>query len=273
MSWHDSPTFLNWVLPALLSSSVAWVCLVRRYHGKGRLLGTHRSTWHSVAMLGAMAGVALVLLILLPLLGKVPPIAVGVATGTGVIGRGRVQADTTKPFVAVLTLGTAHLLERLEECMATDCADWADSVMMGFKDISQMQIFAHLVVVHALARQSNKGRRKTVEACYEEADKAFGRAINTESQIGEACRVPAPDGLPEPRRARTAAEEVESRRAWGEAEHHCKLLLQQAYLYGRRSDDRALLTLRDEVLASLSYRPASVPTQSGRFNRTRGNRR
>ncbi|MGP3980031.1 hypothetical protein [Streptomyces sp. KR80] len=220
-----------------------------------------------------MAGVALVLLILLPVLGKVPPIAVGVATGTGVIGRGRVQADTTKPFVAVLTLGTAHLLERLEECMATDCADWADSVMTGFKDISQMQIFAYSVMVHTLARQSNKSRRKAVDACYEEADTAFTRAITTESQIGEACRVPASDALPEPRRPRTVAEDVESRRAWGEAEFSCKLLLQQAYLYGRRSDDRALLTLRDEVLASVSHQSAPLPTQSRRVKRTRGHRR
>ncbi|MEU6082205.1 hypothetical protein [Streptomyces sp. NPDC047108] len=261
MSWHDSPIFLNWVLPALLSAGVAWVCLIRQYHGKGRLLGTRRSVLHSAGLLGAMAAVAVVLLVLLPLLGKVPPIAVGVATGAGVVSRGRVQADTTKPFTGILTLGTAHLLERLEERMATDCADWADAVMTGFEDITQMQLFAHEVKAHALARQSNKNRRKSIEACYEEADDALGRATNVHAAIGEACRLPTPGGLPEERRLPTAAESVELHRAWAEAEHSLKLLLQQTYVYGRRSDDTALLALRDTRVTSRGYRETPVPAQ------------
>ncbi|MCC5033427.1 hypothetical protein DMH02_009405 [Streptomyces sp. WAC 00631] len=262
MSWFPSPFLPQWALPAGLSGLVAWICLVRQYHGKGRLLGTRQSVLLSAAVVGAMAAIALLVIALLPLLSEVPAAAVGVATGAGVLRRGRaVQPDTTKPFLSFLTLGTAHLLERLEARMETDCADWCDDMVSGIRDPYQMQIFVHAVRLHLLARHPDKAGRKLTDERFAEAEAALQQAIETDARTGGACRAPGRDGLPEPRRDRGEAERVESLRAWGEALHSCKLLLRVAYLLGRRSDRRRLLELLDGAAPAGSRRDAPLPSQ------------
>ncbi|MZE76069.1 hypothetical protein [Streptomyces xinghaiensis] len=261
MSWFQPPFLLNWVLPAGLSGLVAWICLVRQYHGKGRLLGTWRSGLLSAAVVTSMAAIALLVISLLPLLAEVPAAAIGIATGAGVVRRGRVQQDTSGPFLAFLTLGTSHLLDRLEARMETDCADWCDDLLAGIKDLYQLQIFVHAVRLHLLARRPDRTARKAADDRYAEADAALTRAIDTESRIGEACRMPGFGSLPEPRRNRTEEERVASLRAWGEARHSCALLLRVVYLLGRRSDRRRLLGLREEAAPSGGYRETPLPAQ------------
>ncbi|NJQ02582.1 hypothetical protein [Streptomyces zingiberis] len=261
MSWFQSPFFLNWGAPAGLSGLVAWICLVRQYHGKGRLLGSARAALLSAAVVTAMAGIALLAVSLLPLLAQVPAAAVGVATGAGVLRRGRVQSDTAKPFLTFLTLGTAHLLERLEERMALDCADWCDDLADGLRDLRRAQVFVHALRLHLVARHQDKTSRKAVEERFAEAEEAIRRALETEERIEAARRMPGFDGRPGPRRDRTEEERVAALRAWGEARHHCALLLRVAYLLGRRSDRWALLALRDGTAPGGGRPGAPLPAQ------------
>ncbi|WP_051722398.1 hypothetical protein [Streptomyces albus] len=265
MSWFPSSFLPEWALPAGLSGLVAWICLVRQYHGKGRLLGTWRSGLLSAAVVGAMAAIALLVIALLPLLAEVPAAAVGVATGAGVLRRGRtaVQQDTTKPFLTFLTLGTTHLLERLETRMETDCADWCDAMVSGIRDLYQLQIFVHAVRLHLLARHPDKAARKMTDERFAEAEAALQQAIETDSRTrtGGGLRPPGRDDLPGTRRDRAGEERVESLRAWGEALHGCKLLLRVAYLLGRRSDRRRLLDLLDGAAPGGGRRDAPLPSQ------------
>ncbi|MET8679046.1 hypothetical protein ABZW18_16085 [Streptomyces sp. NPDC004647] len=223
---------------------IAWVCLVDRFDGRGRLLGSWRSGALAVTVALIMALVAVVTTaFLLPNASHVPPAAVALV-GAGVSRRGRRQQETVTPLTAFLSLGVTRLLARLEERLDADRADWCDDMMQGFKNHWQMQIFADSVQRHLTARaRDDKRKLKAVDERYEEVTAAFAHLTDVETGLDEACRENV-TGLLGPR-PRTLAETRLSRRAFGEAEERCKLLLRLAHEHGRRTDDRSLRKLKD----------------------------
>ena len=260
MSWYQQAWLARAVLPAGCCAVVAWIALVRRFAGRGWLCGTRWSLVLALAVVGLLSGVAVATGFLLPQLAHLPPAAVGLAAGAGIAPRGRQQGESTQPVVKFMTLGVAALLERLEVRLQLDCADWTDGFLECFKESQQLQIFAHDVRMYLQNRHTgDKALLKDIEEHYQEALKAFDHVLNVETRIDQDRRIATPDGIPEQRRSRTAAEETLIRQALGEAAQRCKQLMRLAYLQGRRSERPALERLRDAALhPALVPRPAVV---------------
>ena len=239
-----SDWLLQGVLPGGLAAVLAWLCLLNRFHGKGRLLGSRRSAGLAVAVCAAMACVAVVTNVLLPnaTASRLRPVAVAVV-GTGVSKRRRQQESVTQ-LAAAMSLGVARLLARLEERLEADRADWCDSMMEGLDNPWRTQMFIDEVKRHLEARAlGSKSRQKAIDEHYAEIREAFETALVTSDRIN-----------PSGGHALTYAEERALRRTFGEADERCKLLLRLAHEYGLRTDDATLRRMRDR------YRHAIAPT-------------
>ncbi|PWI45164.1 hypothetical protein CK485_03120 [Streptomyces sp. ICBB 8177] len=247
---------------------------MRRFTGKGRLLGSRQSVGLALSVTAMTCVIALGTGLLLPHVARLPPVAVGLVAGAGVAPRGRRDGDVAQPVVKVLTLGVASLLERLEYRLITDYMTWADSFMSGFKEPRQLRIFAHGLKLHLLSRhEGNKALAKAVNERHAEADGAIGAVfalLDARARRAGSGMLTALDGPQEWPGGQH--EEVEYLRAFGTALERCKQLLALAHVHGRRSDTAALEALRDNVVPPDGFGSSSVPAQGGLFGLVRQER-
>lgn len=242
------------LLPGGLSGLLAWLCLVNRFHHRGRLLGSHRSTGLALAVCLAMALAAVAANVCLPgaAASRLRPLAVA-AVGTGVAKRRR-QQDGATPLASALSLGVARLLVRLEERLEADRADWCDEMLSGLKGVWQ-RMFIDDVHRHLMARaHHSKPQQKLIEDHYKEACQAFEEALAVTDRIDReraetAVRIPVPATYHEETRL--------LRRVNGEADERCKLLLRLAHEYGRRTDDRTLRRFKERYTHGGPYLPVT----------------
>ncbi|MEU6480344.1 hypothetical protein ABZ858_26365 [Streptomyces sp. NPDC047017] len=262
MSWYQQSWWTHFVLPAVVCAGVSWFGLLRHFHGKGRLLGSRRSTALACSVLALMCAVAIGTGLLLPHLAALPPAAAGFATGAAAIPRKK-QDETTQPYVKFMTLGIAWLMERLEYRMRTDGLTWCDAALEGVRESTQLRLLAHGVRQYLLERHQLGAVVKAVNATYDAAEKAIDAALDVQTMIDENCRTRWL--APEP----TAHERFECRRSLEEARTQCVHLLLIAYLHGRRSEQPEIEALRAKLVPEDTYRSAGVPTQRGWFSRWR----
>ncbi|MBH1937386.1 hypothetical protein I5Q34_24480 [Streptomyces sp. AV19] len=240
----------EWLLPAVVCAPVTWVSLVFRFREEGRLLGTARSAALTVGVVlwtSAVAAVAGGLL--LPHASSVPPVAVGAVAGTGVIPRGRAEQTGARAVLAVLTLGDSLLLHQLALRLRSDRADWCDRMAEGFRDCWDLDAFATALKDHLLMRVDVPGRtgrartalRKEIAERHAEVRAAAQKWITAETKVDKACQQQG--RRPTPEEARLV------RRAFGEAEQYLRHLLELGHAYGKRSDARRLLELRERHMS------------------------
>ncbi|BBA96330.1 hypothetical protein RVR_1578 [Actinacidiphila reveromycinica] len=261
MTWYSHTWCAAYAAPAAACTAIAWLCLLRRFAGRGRLLGTWRSACLSALVLLAMGATSVGAGLLLPHLGQVPPAAAGVATGFAVAPRGRRQDEGAQPLLRFMTLGIGWLLERLEYRLATDAQTWCDSFMERFKEVRQLRIFIHGLKRFLLDRPHSTVTNKAVCACHEDAERRLDAALDVQTRVEEACRTPAPPGVAEFRRARSADEEARCVIAFNEARAMCAHLLRFAYCQGRRSERPEIERLRDAVVPPDAYRSTGALRQ------------
>lgn len=243
----------GWIAEGLLSGGLsallAWLCLVNRFSGKGRLLGSHRSAGLALAICLVMSGLAVVTNIVLPgaASSHLRPLAVA-AVGTGVAKRKRrqQQEDGNAAVLAIaLSLGVARLLERLGDRLADDQAKWCDAMMEGLTNPWQAQIFIDAVRLRLMAQaeiRGSKPRQKLIEELHEEACQAFADAY-------AECKEKGLGPIDNWRAKRPSYEEtLVVKRVYGQADHRCKFLLRLAHDYGKRTDDAQLRRLKTECI-------------------------
>ncbi|MEU4211574.1 hypothetical protein AB0F13_16505 [Streptomyces sp. NPDC026206] len=245
MALDQASIISEWVLPAAVCAPVTWVCLVFRYKEDGRLLGTFRSTVLGLCVVLWTSGMAaLASGLLLPLTPSVPPTAVGIATGWGVISRGRGEQPGGRAAMAVLTLGNSLLLHQLSLRLRADRADWCERMAGGFGDCWDLDTFAGDVRRHLLMRVDVPGRtsrsrtalRREINERHKEVRAAAQKWITVETKVEKACQLQG---------RRPDREEVRLvRRAFGEAEQYLRYLLELEHAYGRRSDGGRILALK-----------------------------
>ncbi|MEU5052794.1 hypothetical protein [Streptomyces sp. NPDC021096] len=240
----------EWVVPAAVCAPVTWVCLVFRYKEDGRLLGTVRSSVLGLCVVLWTAGTAaLVSGLLLPLTPSVPPWAVGLATGWGVVSRGRGEQTSGRAAMAVLTLGNSLLLRQLALRLRADRADWCERMAEGFGDCWDVQSFADQIRAHLLLRADvpgDTGRTRTalkreVNERHKDVRTAAQKWITLETRVDKACQQQGRQPYREELRM--------LRRSFGEAEQYLKYLLELVHAHGRRSDGERILELKRRQLA------------------------
>ncbi|MEU7136269.1 hypothetical protein [Streptomyces sp. NPDC046261] len=240
----------EWVVPAAVCAPVTWVCLVFRYKEDGRLLGTVRSSLLGLCVVLWTSGTAaLVSGLLLPLTPSLPPWAVGLATGWGVVSRGRAEQTSGRAAMAVLTLGNSLMLRQLALRLRADRADWCERMAEGFGDCWDLQSFADHVRGHLLLRADVPGDgsrtrtalKREVNERHREVRAAAQKWITLETKVDKVCQQQG---------RRPYREELRMlRRSFGEAEQYLKYLLELAHAHGRRSDGERLLALKRRCLA------------------------
>ncbi|MEV4443178.1 hypothetical protein AB0K09_30075 [Streptomyces sp. NPDC049577] len=245
MAGDQASVISEWVLPALVCAPVTWVSLVFRYREDGRLLGTVRSAALTVAAVLWTSGMAaLASGLLLPHASSVPPVAVGVVAGSGVVPRGRGDQGGGRAVMAVLTLGNSLLLAQLAQRLRTDRADWCERMAAGFRDCWDLDAFAAAVQQHLLLRVDVPGRpvraraalRREINDRYREVRTAAQKWITLETKVEKVCQQHG--------RRPTREETRQVRRAFGEAERYLKGLLELEHAHGKRSDAGKILGLR-----------------------------
>ncbi|MEU1309585.1 hypothetical protein ABZ419_11915 [Streptomyces cinnamoneus] len=250
MALDQASIVSEWVLPALVCAPVTWVCLVFRYKEDGRLLGTVRSALLGLCVVLWTSGTAaLASGLLLPLTPSVPPMAVGVATGWGIISRGRGEQTSGRAAMAVLTLGNSLLLHQLALRLRADRADWCERMAGGFRDCWEIDSFAGDVRRHLLMRVDVPGRtsrsraavKREVNERHKEVRAAAQKGFTAETKVERACQQQG--------RAPYREEVRLVRRAFGEAEQYLRHLLELEHAHGKRSDGEKILELRRRHLA------------------------
>ncbi|MFE0042156.1 hypothetical protein [Streptomyces albireticuli] len=246
MAWDQTSVLTEWVLPAAICAPVTWVCLVWRFREDGRLLGTVRSAASAVAVvLWTAAMAALASGLLLPHASSVPPAAVGVVAGLGLVPKRKLEQSGEHPLMAIVTLGDSLLLNSLAMRLQTDRAEWSYRMAGGFQDCWDLDTFADRVRQHLLSRVDAPGRtgrsrthlRKEIVERHRDVRTAAQKWITVETRIEKACQQQG--------RERTREELRQARRAFGEAEQYCAYLLDLAHAHGKRSDDRRIRDLRN----------------------------
>ncbi|MEV4921816.1 hypothetical protein [Streptomyces roseoverticillatus] len=257
MAGDQTSVFSEWILPAVVCAPVTWVCLVHRFRGQGRLLGTVRSAASALAVvLWTSAMAALASGLLLPHASAVPPAAVGIVAGAGLVPKRRTE-QAEHPVMAILTLGHSLLINSLMDRLQTDRADWCARLADGFDNCWELDVFADRVARHLRSRVEVPGRPSrgkngpatSIEVRYEEVRAAVQRADTLETEIEKACA--------DEQRGRTREETGRTLRAFGEAEHLCARLLELAHAHGKRSDDRKILELRRQPLYAAAAGPST----------------
>ncbi|RLV01462.1 hypothetical protein CTZ27_13300 [Streptomyces griseocarneus] len=256
VAWDQSSVLSEWVLPAGVCAPVTWVCLVWRFRGEGRLLGTVRSAAGALAVViwtAAMAALGSGLL--LPQATNVPPAAVGVVAGLGLMPKRKAGESGEHPLLAIMTLGDSLLLHSLASRLRTDRALWCERMAMGFPGCWELDTFADQVKAHLLARLEASGRagkvrngglKKEIDDRHRDVRVAAQKWIILERNIEKLCERHA--------RERTPDEVRRLRRALGEAEHLCVYLLDLVHAHGKRSDDKVIQALRSELSVSAAGR-------------------
>ncbi|MFH8787325.1 hypothetical protein [Streptomyces roseoverticillatus] len=256
MAGDQTSVFSVWILPAVVCAPVTWVCLVYRFRGQGRLLGTVRSAASALAVvLWTSAMAALASGLLLPHASAVPPAAVGIVAGAGLVPKRRTE-QAEHPVMAILTLGHSLLISSLMVRLQTDRADWCGRMAAGFGSCWELDVFADRVARHLRSRdvssRSSKGKSgltAMTKERYEEVRTAVQHADILETEIEKACM--------DEQRERTREEIGRTLRAFGEAEHLCAYLLELAHAHGKRSDDRKILELRRQPLYAAAAEPSA----------------
>ncbi|GGX91833.1 hypothetical protein [Streptomyces hiroshimensis] len=257
MAGDQTSVFSEWILPAVVCAPVTWVCLVHRFRGQGRLLGSVRSASAAVAVvLWTSAMAALASGLLLPHASSVPPAAVGVVAGAGLVPKKRTE-QAEHPVMAIVTLGHSLLINSLMLRLQTDRADWCARMAGGFDNCWEIDIFADRVARHLKARvdvpgRSPKGKSGLVTSIkdrYEEVRAAVQHADTLETEIEKTCK--------DEQRERTRQEAGRMTRAFGEAEHLCAYLLELAHAHCKRSDDKKILALRRQPLYAAAAEPST----------------
>ncbi|GHF28864.1 hypothetical protein GCM10010218_07520 [Streptomyces mashuensis] len=245
MAADQASVISGWVLPAVVCAPVTWVCLVFRFRGEGRLLGSVRSAALALCVALWTSGMAAVAGgLLLPHASSVPPAALGVVTGWGVGPRGRGEQGGGRAALAVLTLGNSLLLHQLALRLRTDRAEWCERMAQGFPDCWDLDAFAADLRAHLLLRVDVPGRAKGARAAvrreiterHKEVRAAAQKWITLETKVQKACD--------EQGRAPGREELRQLRRAFGEAEQYLTYLLELAHAHGKRSDAARLRELR-----------------------------
>ncbi|QLE72959.1 hypothetical protein FGW37_16370 [Streptomyces rectiverticillatus] len=258
MTGNQTSVLSEWILPAAVCAPVTWVCLVHRFRGQGRLLGTVRSVSSALAVvLWTSAMAALASGLLLPHASSVPPAAVGVVAGAGLVPKKRTE-QAEHPVMAIVTLGHSLLINSLMLRLQTDRAEWCARMTGGFDNCWELDVFADRVARHLRSRvdvpgRSPKGRSGLVTSIkdrYEEVRAAVQQADTLETEIEKVCK--------DEQRERTPQEAGRMLRAFGEAEHLCACLLELAHAHGKRSDDKKILALRRQPLYAAA---AEVPAR------------
>ncbi|MER7841530.1 hypothetical protein ABTY98_38010 [Streptomyces sp. NPDC096040] len=268
MSWYQQTWWTAFVLPAAVCAGVAWFGLLRHFSGKGRLLGSRRSAGLALSVVALMCGVAVGAGLLLPHLAKVPPAAVGFGMGATALPRNKKRDETTQPYVKLMTLGIAWLMERLEYRIHTDGLEWCEEFTDGMDQSSQLRLLAHGVQQFLLERHQQTALAKAITAAYEDALQAVDEALEVQTKTDQACQVHSRWDRREP----TDQEAFECRRAMGVAHAKCKDLLLLAYRHGRKSERAEIEEIRAKIVPDDTYRGGAVPSQRGRFGRTRSHR-
>lgn len=268
MSWYQETWASAFVLPAGLCAAVAWFGLLRHFGGKGRLLGSRRSAGLALSVVGLMCGVAIGAGLLLPHLAKVPPAAVGFGMGATALPRKR-RDESTQPYVKLMTLGIAWLMERLEYRIHTDGLAWCEDLVKGIDQSSQLRLLAHDVKQFLLERHQQAALTKAINAAYTDAERAIDSALEVQTKTDQACDV----HTPWKRRDPTELELFECRRALAQARAMCVHLLLLAYRHGRSSERSELEALRAKVAPNDAYRAGGVPSQRRKFFERMRNRR
>ncbi|MFC9285043.1 hypothetical protein [Streptomyces collinus] len=264
MSWYRETWANAFVLPAAVCAVVAWFGLLRHFGGKGRLLGSRRSAGLALSVVGLMCGVAIGVGLLLPHLAKVPPAAVGIGMGATALPRKK-QDESTQPYVKLMTLGIAWLMERLEYRIHTDGLAWCEKLVEDIDQSAQLRLLAHDVKQFLLERHRQTTLVKTINAAYTDAESAIDKAMEVQTQTDQACDVHTPWRRREP----TELELFECRRAMGQARATCVHLLLLAYQHGRTSEQAELEVLRAKIAPNDAYRSNCVPSQRRWFDRMR----
>ncbi|MFF7726141.1 hypothetical protein [Streptomyces sp. NPDC008001] len=256
MAGDETSVFSEWLLPAAVCAPVTWVCLVHRFRGQGRLLGTVRSAASALAVvLWTSAMAALASGLLLPHASDIPPAAVGAVAGAGLVPKRRTE-QAEHPVMAILTLGHSLLISSLMVRLQADRAEWCARMAAGFGNCWELDVFADRVARHLKSRVDVPGRSPKgksgltvmIKERYEEVRAAVQHADTLETEIEKACE--------DEQRERTREESGRTLRALGEAEHLCAYLLELAHAHGKRSDDKKILELRRQPL----YAAAAAPS-------------
>ncbi|MFI9722800.1 hypothetical protein ACIHFE_24605 [Streptomyces sp. NPDC052396] len=264
MAVEQASFIAEWALPAVVCAPVTWVGLVFRFREEGRLLGSARSFGLTVAVVlwtSAMAAVAGGLV--LPHASSVPPVAVGVVAGSGVIPRGRGEQTGARAVLAVLTLGDSLLLQQLALRLRLDRAEWCDRMAEGFRDCWDLDAFAgalknhllHRVEVHGRTSRARTQLRREIADRHSDVRAAAQRWITVETRIDKLCQQQG--------RYPTREEQRLVRRAFGEAEQYLRYLLELEHAHGKRSDHGRVLELRGRCLVQAEGEPGGAQCASG----------
>ncbi|MGW3983843.1 hypothetical protein [Streptomyces mirabilis] len=263
MSWYQETWWTAFVLPAVVCAGVAWFGLLRHFTGKGRLLGSRRSAGLALSVVALMCGVAIGAGLLLPHLAKVPPAAVGFGMGVTALPRKK-RDESTQPYVKLMTLGIAWLMERLEYRIHTDGLAWCEKLVEDIDQSAQLRMLAHEVQQFLLHRHQQAALTKAINAAYSDAEQAIDKALEVQTNTDQARGVHTWE-----RREPTELELFACRRAVGEARTMCVHLLLLAYRNGRKSERSELEALRAKVAPNDTYRGGGVPPQRSWFDRMR----
>ncbi|MEU6535682.1 hypothetical protein [Streptomyces sp. NPDC047000] len=267
MSWYQQTWWTAFVLPAAVCAGVAWFGLLRHFSGKGRLLGSRWSVGLALSVVALMCGVAVGAGFLLPHLAKVPPAAVGFGMGATALPR-RKRDETTQPYVKLMTLGVAWLMERLEYRIHTDGLSWCEEFTDGVEQSAQLRLLAHDVWQFLRERHQQAAQLKAINTAYEEAQQAIDKALEVQTRTDQACGVHSRWDRREP----TEREVFECRSALGEARARCGHLLLLAYRHGRKSEQAALEELRSKIIPNDAFRGGAAPSRWRWLRRVRNQR-
>ncbi|MBL1096352.1 hypothetical protein [Streptomyces coffeae] len=243
--------FARIALPLAACALVTWISLIHRFADKGRLLGTARSTALCVAITGCTCAAALITItLLLPHAADVPPAVAAAAAGGALAPRVRQQQNqqSTPPFVAVITLGIAVLLDRLERRLAHDMYCHCHRLVRDFGTVAQLRMFAFDSRGYLRGSTPVTKERTAINTLYEEVDQYLDDAAKVEADIEASCRQRELQDFPVELHSATREEAEDRRQALAMAKEACVKMLEFGYRTGKRSADRDLERLRDQAL-------------------------
>ncbi|WP_432587542.1 hypothetical protein ABVG11_19305 [Streptomyces sp. HD1123-B1] len=244
--------FAQIALPLAACALVTWISLIHRYADKGRLLGTARSTTLCAAITGCTCAAALITItLLLPHAADVPPAVAAAAAGGALAPRVRQQQNqqSTPPFVAVITLGIAVLLDRLERRLAHDMYCHCHRLVRDFRTVAELRMFAFDARGYLRGSTPVTKERTAINTLYEEVDQYLDEAAKVEAKIDSSCRQRELQDFPAELHSATREESEDRRQALAMAKEACVKMLEFGYRTGKRSADRDLVRLRDQALA------------------------
>lgn len=239
----ESVVVTQWLAPGAACAILTWVCLLLRFADKGRLLASRHSLGLALLIVAVTTAATFVTSeALLPHAGRVPHVVVGLAAGGTLVPRRARQDDGRGTVLAVVTLGVALLLDRIEQRLAHDRAEWCDRLLGGFTECWQLDLFAHDLQLHLLDRLRDAKKRKEVEQRFKEVCEHIACARDTIAALDETHRLRAASRLAEGRDP-GSPEQFQRRLAFGAARASCARLLALAWVYGRRTSDREVVRL------------------------------